>query len=295
MKKTFLPFAIALFLMVSCNNTGNQRDFASEYDGELEQAELSQPTYQYDEAPPPQLRSTPQNQPTQGQEEEAPVPRQIIKTANYRIQVKDLDVSSKHAAELATKHGGYVSQSTLNNSNYEISNELTIRVPANRFDSLLSDLGGEAIFTKYMRIQSEDVTRQYVDATTRLKTKKEVRDRYVEILRNKARTAEEILKAEEQIGIVQEEIEAKEAELRFLKDQVAMSTIMLELYQAIEYRPEPSAFHESFWSKLKTSLQDGWGLAQGLVLFFFNIWPIVILAIVIWWKRRWIGSKLRRK
>ena len=256
----------------------------------------------FDETPPP---APPQQmgggQPTQPQQsnrktiQPSKIPRQIIKTANYRIQVKDVNASSRNANALATKHGGYVSDSELTNSSYETTNTLTIRVPAAHFDSLLDDLGSEAIFTQYKKINSQDVTEEYVDITTRLKTKIEVRDRYVDILRTKAKTLKDVLDAEEQIRIIQEEIEAKEGRLRYLKDQVGMSTIRLELYQSIEYRPEPNAFHESFWSKLVSGLNNGWELMQGLVIGLVSIWPLVLLFGLFLWKRRWVWSKIRRK
>ena len=209
--------------------------------------------------------------------------------------MKDVNASSRNATNLATKHGGYVSDSELTNSSYETTNTLTIRVPATRFDSLLDDLGSEAIFTQYKRINSQDVTEEYVDITTRLKTKIAVRDRYVDILRTKAKSVKDVLDAEEQIRIIQEEIEAKEGRLRYLKDQVGMSTIRLELYQSIEYRPEPNVFHESFWSKMASGLKNGWELMQGLVIGLVSIWPLVLLFGLFFWKRRWIWSKIRRK
>lgn len=302
MKNAIIFFTIALLWATACQNAGNDTGFSKMESVETDQAAPAEVFLLQNEEnfsdetplpPPSKPQQQTQNQPVKPQE--APIPRQIIKTANYRIQVKDVNTSSKRANDLALKHGGYVSESALNNSSYEITNAVTIRVPASRFDSLLDDLGGEAIFTQYKRISSQDVTEEYVDIVTRLKTKKDVRDRYVDILRNKAKTVQDVLKAEEQIRIIQEEIEAKEGRLRYLKDQVAMSTIHLELYQSIEYRPEPTAFHESFWSKLLTGLKNGWQLAQGIVLFFINIWPVVILGALIWWKRRWIWSKLRRK
>jgi hypothetical protein len=307
MKNRILFFFFAFLWATACHQSGSDTGFTKMEPApadqsspvsaepvptteELEQINVKDET---PPSPPPSQPAQPKNQPAKP--DEAPIPRQIIKTANYRIQVKDVNKSSKKADELAQKHGGYISESALTNSSYEITNAITIRVPANRFDSLLDDLGGEAIFTQYKRISSQDVTEEYVDITTRLKTKKEVRDRYVDILRNKAKTVADVLQAEEQIRIIQEEIEAKEGRLRYLKDQVAMSTIHLELYQSIEYQPEPAAFHESFWSKLLTGLKNGWKLAQGIVLFFINIWPVVILGALIWWRRRWIWSKLRRK
>lgn len=299
-----------LLLLHACQNADNASFGIAKTESQADWTGSAAPSMEVEEAPqdldqaappaPPQGGDPTQpSPPSQTLPDKAPVQekiaRQIIKTANYRIQVKDVNASSKKAAQLAVQHNGYVSESELTNSSYETTNTLTIRVPASRFDSLLDDLGSEAIFTQYKRISSQDVTEEYVDIVTRLKTKKEVRDRYVDILRTKAKTVKDVLDAEEQIRIIQEEIEAKEGRLRFLKDQVGMSTIRLELYQAIEFKPEPNAFHESFWSKLLTGLNNGWSLLQGIVLFFINIWPLLLLGGLLWWKRSWIWSKIRRR
>ena len=138
------------------------------------------------------------------------------------------------------------------------------------------------------------MTEEYVDITTRLKTKKEVRDRYVDILRSKAKTVKEVLMAEEQIRHVQEEIEAKEGRLRYLRDRVNMSTINLEIYQEIEYQPEPNVYVKSFWAKLKDGFSYGWNLLQGIVLSIVSIWPLVILFGLFWWCRKWLWNRIRR-
>ncbi len=238
-------------------------------------------------APPPQPGKQPLEKPQ-------PIARQIIKTARYRIQVKNVDESTNSVTAFAARHGGFISSTALQNSNYQITNSITIRVPANRFDSLMTDIGKGALYTQFKQISSEDVTEEYVDILIRLKTKKEVRDRYVDILRTKAKTVADVLAAEEQIRVIQEEIESKEGRLRFLKDQVAMSTIHLELYQEIEYRPEPSALRTSFWTNLGEALKDGWHLVQGMVIGLVSIWPLVILGILAWWKRRWLFGRFRR-
>lgn len=310
----FIAIILILFFANACSNADRNAPTAgisvspatapmSEDEANYDKAATEDAPQDLDETPPPPPQQPDGGQPNryepQPQPDDQPIPekiaRQIIKTANYRIQVKDVNASSRNATNLATKHGGYVSDSELTNSSYETTNTLTIRVPATRFDSLLDDLGSEAIFTQYKRINSQDVTEEYVDITTRLKTKIAVRDRYVDILRTKAKTVKDVLDAEEQIRIIQEEIEAKEGRLRYLKDQVGMSTIRLELYQEIEFRPEPSAFRESFWVKLVSGLKNGWELMQGLVIGLVSIWPLLLLFGLFLWKRRWIWSKIRRK
>ncbi|HMQ85854.1 MAG TPA: DUF4349 domain-containing protein, partial [Saprospiraceae bacterium] len=282
-------FAAALAGVISaCSYSGNSsspdmgnmaKEESMDYEGEAFADQSQQPT------------ATPEEQPSPVAKDPVQIPRQIIKTADYRIQVKDVNKSAQQAQALATRYGGVVTNAELNNSSYEITNRLTIRVPAGRFDSLLNDLGQEAMFTQYKRVSSQDVTEEYVDISIRLQTKKEVRDRYVDILRDKAKTVEEVLKAEEQIRVIQEEIEAQEGRLRFLQNQVAMSTINLELFQQMEYQPEPNVYHRSFGSKLMESLQDGWSLLQELVLLLIRIWPLLLIGGLIWWRRRWIWKR----
>lgn len=293
-----------LLLATACQNTSSADASAAPSAGEAQvettRADVDFSPKEEEPPAPPQPTEPPVGNPPApptdkpGKEPAKPIARQIIKTADYRIQVKDVDASSRTAEQLAKKHGGYVSDSELTNSSYETTNTITIRVPASRFDSLLHELGTEAIHTAHRRISSQDVTEEYVDITTRLKTKIEVRDRYVDILRTKAKTVKDVLDAEEQIRIIQEEIEAKEGRLRYLKDQVGMSTVRLEIYQAIEFRPEPNAFHESFWTKLVSGLKNGWDMLQGIVIFFVNIWPLLLVGGLLWWRRSWVLGKFRR-
>ena len=107
-------------------------------------------------------------------------------------------------------------------------------------------------------------------------------DRYIDILRDKASTVEEILNAEEKIRVLTEEIEAKKGRLRYLKDQVSMSTINLQLYERIPYQAEVEA-SPSFFSRLGKSFKNGWSMILEFTLFMANLWPVlIILGIVLW-------------
>ena len=231
---------------------------------------------------------------SQQSEQLAQQPRKIIKTANYRFRVEELDKSASAVETLVEQHGGYITKLEQNNSNYELNTEVTIRVPADKFDDLLDALGGESVFTNYKRIEARDVSEEYYDVETRLQTKKDVRDRYVELLRNKAKTVEEVLLAEEQIRVIQEEIDSKEGRLRFLKDRVAMSTINLEMYQTVEYRSEPSTYKRSFWKDLGNSFRNGGEMLGELFLGLISIWPLVIIIGLLIWKGGWLWRRIRR-
>ena len=217
--------------------------------------------------------------------------RKVIKTADYSIKVKNVEKSSEEIVQLIKDHQGYTSSMNMENTSYRITNRMTIRVPMDQFDPLLLALDDLALYTDYRRINSKDVTAEYLDIETRLATKREVRDRYVEILRDQAKTVDEVLNAEEKIRIIQEEIESKEGRLRYLKNQISLSTINLEIYQQVPYNPDRS-HRTTFLTKLKKSASDGWSIFTGLIIMIIGIWPLVIIAGLIFWRRRWIKRNL---
>ena len=237
---------------------------------------------------------------TQGGEEmerdelAAPQERKIIKTTNIRFQVEDVKISTE-AVEQATKaHQGFISNVNQSNSNYSKNASMTIRVPIDQLDTFLKVLEEESIYTDYNRMNAQDVTEEYLDVSTRLKTKKAVRDRYIEILRNKAKTVKDILEAEEKIRIIQEEIESSEGRLKYLNNQTAMSTVHLQMYQEVAYVKSPTINRKPFWARLGEGFETGWELIQTLVIGLVSIWPIVLIfvGIILFRKRlfRWRRS-----
>jgi hypothetical protein len=221
-----------------------------------------------------------------------PVRSHIIKNANYRFRVEDVNASTKNIEAMIRQAEGYVADMNLEANHSEISNTLVIRVPARNFESLLETLGKEATFTDYKRISTQDVTEEFIDIQTRLRTKKEVRDRYIDILRNKAKTVDDVLKAEEQIRILQEEIESREGRLKYLQDRVSVSTINLEIYQPLPYAERPQAEGKPYLIRLNKGLTNGWEMVTGFSLLLVNLWPFIVVGSLLWWKRKWIRAKL---
>ncbi|MEZ4932553.1 MAG: DUF4349 domain-containing protein [Saprospiraceae bacterium] len=233
---------------------------------------------------PVSLKETPTN----------PAPRHIIKNADLRLQVENVDKSTETITALTEKHNGYLANMDLTSNNEEISNKITIKVPAINFEPFLNDLSKESIFTYSKKINTQDVTEEYVDLQSRLKTKKEVKEKYAEILRSKTKTLDEVYNAEEMIRKLQEEIEAAEGRLRYLANQSALSTILVDIYQPKEYAVEPVVYTESFWLKLWEGFENGWSSVTAIILLVVNIWPIIFMAIFIFWKRKTIINRFNK-
>lgn len=221
-------------------------------------------------------------------ESNVPKDLKIIKTANVRYKVKDVHKATREIKMLSLNKGAYISDLRFENNLYRKENRFTLKVPQQSFDVLMDSIRHVVDFVEYETITTQDVTEEYLDIEARLKTKLEVKARYEAVLRKQAKTVEDILKTEEKLRIIQEEIESAQGRLKYLTNKVAYSTIQIDLYQEVEYKEEPVSYKKTFWDKTMESLSFGWDMIQGLVLAILHIWPLTILGILlfVWFKRR---------
>jgi hypothetical protein len=141
-------------------------------------------------------------------------------------------------------------------------------------------------------VKTDDVAKEFVDLESRLKTKREVEERYTAILRNKAGTIQEILNAEEQIGQLHEEIEATISRINYLREQVSYSTINLEFYQTIEQ--QLSAADKISWSdQFMKALTSGWEGILSICIALAYIWPIIFAAAVTFISYKYFKRKIK--
>lgn len=275
----FVQCIIVIFLFLSCGNSNrrfekNTSSNSSYEENSTEEAE--------------ELSSIAINK------QNIPLNRKIIWTADMEVQVEDINKSQEKISELIAKNGAFISEMRRANENYEIYNHITIRVSSDKFNTLLNEIKSNGLYTQKLRIQSNDVTEEFIDIQSRLKTKEEVRERYINILKTKTGKISEVLEAEEAIRVITEEIEAQKGRLRYLKDQVNLSTIHAKLYQVLE-RPVSNYVPPSYWSKAKKAFINGWQGVTGLLLVFINIWPLILVVVLFIWKRKWFKRKFISK
>lgn len=211
------------------------------------------------------------------------------------FQVKNVDESTKEISQLCSKYNAFISHMNLTSSNYEISNHLTIRVDNKNFNQLINEIKGTSTFIRKVEIKSNDVTEEFIDIESRLNTKKEVRERYIDILRNRSGEIKDVIAAEDAIRKITEEIEAKEGRLRYLQDKVSQSTIDLEIYQKVDFKSEPETFEKGFFTKAKESFETGWNIIIEILLLLLSIWPIILIVILfLIWRRKWFKKNTHK-
>ncbi len=214
--------------------------------------------------------------------------KKIIKDGSISIKTKDIEACKKRVVTQVKMLGGYVDTENLDNNNEQISYYLRVRIPATRFEAMLSGLEKGNDEVKSKNIQARDVTEEYVDIESRLATKQIYLKRYKELL-TKASTVRDILAIEEQIRVIQEEIDSRLGRLKYIDDQVAFSTLDINLYMSKEYVYKPKT-QDNFWERLKDAFSSGWRSVVGFLLMLFTLWPFILLIVGIVY-----AVKLRRK
>lgn len=214
---------------------------------------------------------------------------QLIKTAELRFQVVDLKKSREAIEVSIKKYSAYIEETNLKYENPLLEEHFTIRVQSQAFEPLMKELESLAAYVNYRKIKSDDVEKQFVDLESRLKTKREMEQRYTEILRSSTKNTEDLLKVEQQIGQLHEEIEAVVSKLNYLRDQVKHSTIKLEVYQVDEQHVSSVQSGPDLKTKVSDSLLAGWNGLTFLFVSLLRVWPLLIALTLGWflWRKKW--------
>lgn len=168
----------------------------------------------------------------------AVVGREIIYTANVRLVVDDFDTFPDRLSQLAVSAGGFLSETNVDRmQGTRRTGRWVIRLPAGNYRNFLRDLGKLGV-PEAVRENAQDVTEQYVDLQARIASGRKLEEQIVKLLEKQDDKIENVLAVEKELARVRLEIEHQEGRLRFLKDQVALSTITIEAGEQQTFVPE---------------------------------------------------------
>ena len=97
-------------------------------------------------------------------------------------------------------------------------------------------------------------------------------------LHQKANKVSEIIEIESKLAQIREEIEGKENQFRYFKNQISMSTVILEMYTN---DASQSGATTSFGSKIWNEIKSGFNSLSGFILGLISIRPLLIITILI--------------
>jgi hypothetical protein len=211
--------------------------------------------------------------------------KKIIRTAQLSIEVKDYKTFSNSLNTLVKKFGGYIATEQEVKQDERIENRVRIKVPVAEFQELMNAINNSGEKITDRQISSEDVTTEVIDTKSRIEAKKEIRQRYLDFVKQ-AKSMQDILSIQSEINEVQEEIEMAAGRVEYLNHSAVYSTIELYYYQILK----ASAINDkpTFGNKISEAFKGGWEVLKDLLVVMVTIWPIWIISITIFfcYKRR---------
>lgn len=203
--------------------------------------------------------------------------RRLLRTADVGLVVDDVEAMRREVAALTRRAGGFVSAEEETRYGERTEVRFTLRVPAARFDVVLDALTADGDAVAHRNVRVEDVTEQVADLEARLRARRAVRDRYLQLLAS-ADEVGEILAVEAKVAETQEAIEVAEGQLRTLADRVTLATLNVTVS---DEAPGVLAGAEPFGRRLGEAFAAGLaGLAE-LALGVVVLWPVWLLGVAL--------------
>ena len=288
-----------LFGLFACNGFSDLKDKNLNISAtKLEDVDLNKPTGPGDQfadtTQAPSQKPNPQSEIKTVQQPKIDWDRKVVKNASINMEVKNYQSFNYLLHGNIKRFAAYVSQEQQNQTDYKIENTITIKVPVDQFDDLVGALTGGEQKLIQKKITSEDVSTQVVDTRSRMEAKKQVRIKYLDLLRQ-ARNMEEILNVQKEINGIQEDIEAASGRLEYLSHSAAYSTINLIYFQVLNASMKNDS-EVSYAGKIWRSFKMGWNWIGEFLIGIISIWPLFFVGFACWFAyKKWIVVKTPKR
>lgn len=237
--------------------------------------------------------------------------RKFVRTANIKFKVKNVAKSTYAIENVTNKFGGFVTytnlESHINNkeetrvsqdsiletTKFTVDNNITIRVPNTKLDTVIKSIAKEIDFLDSRLIKADDVTLQMLSNKLAQKRSESTENRIANSIDSKGKKLNQVMAAEETLDTKKEANDNKTIENLSLNDQVNFSTLTINLYQreSIKHELYPSEksinnYRPNLGLQIWDSLKTGWFMLESIIAFIIQLWAIFLILFL-----GWIGYK----
>ena len=204
------------------------------------------------------------------------ITQEIISTAQVTLEVTDVPASVDRLKVLAAGKGGYFASSSFNTQyNDRQTATVVLRVPEMEFERTLTGVKEIGKATS-ANTKNEDITADYVDLQARKISYQNQIAQFNEIMK-KSEKIEDILNVQEQIDRVQTSLDQIEGRIRYLDNQVDLSTITVSL---AEKEPVGADAGHSFTKTMNEGIAGLLAMIDLLIIALFVLLPLIVIGFV---------------
>lgn len=214
--------------------------------------------------------------------------KKVIKTGGLSYKVESTKDEYTRISSLLEKYEAYISSENENKGYDRINYNVSIKVPPQNFDPLITDLTKDKKLDNRW-VNTDDVTERYYDLQSRIANKKKLEVRYQEILK-KADNVRDILEVERNLNQVRTEIESLQGQFKLLSHRINFSTVDVSFYELIPYELDQEQ-RPGFGTRLLNSISAGWQGFLTFLVYVLALWPFGLLAVGV----VWLVKKIRKR
>lgn len=231
--------------------------------------------------------------------------RKFVRTADVKFKVKNVAKSTYAIEDATTKFGGFVTytnlqsnihsedrtkvsqDSTLVTTKYKVDNNITIRVPNTKMDTVIKTIAKQIHFLDYRIIKADDVSLQMLSNELAQKRSNSSEKRLENAIDSKGKKLNQVVKAEETLDAKKEQNDASKLQNLSLQDQVNFSTLTLNIYQDESIKQEMvaneksiNAYRPNIGLQIWDSIKTGWFMLENIISFLVVLWPFALIGFL---------------
>src|SRR6187402_797184 len=231
--------------------------------------------------------------------------QKFIRTADLKFKVKNVTKSTYAIENITSKFDGFVTytnlqsniidkfetkisqDSTLETTRYNVENNITIRVPNKRLDTVIKCIAKQIDFLDYRIIKADDVALKML-SNQLAQNRSAINEKRVEkAIDTKEKKINDIMDAENNLANQKEQKDNAKLENLSIQDQVNFSTLSIQIYQRESVKQEMNAstkdydyYKPNIGIRILDSLKTGWYVLLDIIVFIAKIWWLVLIYIV---------------
>ncbi|MFC4022252.1 DUF4349 domain-containing protein [Oceanobacillus longus] len=161
-----------------------------------------------------------------------PSDRKIIYNANLYIEVKDYQQTLNRIQSQVADRGGYIVESNMtgDTENSSTYGHVTVRIPQDQFREfiLIVEEGSSNVLES--SISGQDVTEEFIDLESRLKSKRVVEERLLSFMEQAEKT-EDLLTISADLAKVQGELDEITGRMKYLENRTDLATVTISIQE----------------------------------------------------------------
>ena len=231
--------------------------------------------------------------------------RKFVRTADVKFKVKNVAKSTYAIEDATTKFGGFVTytnlqsnihsedrtkvsqDSTLVTTKYKVDNNITIRVPNTKMDTVIKTIAKQIHFLDYRIIKADDVSLQMLSNELAQKRSNSSEKRLANAIDSKGKKLNQVVDAEATLDAKKEQNDASKLQNLSLQDQVNFSTLTLNIYQDESIKQEMvaneksiNAYRPNIGLQIWDSVKTGWFMLEHIISFIVVLWPFALIGFL---------------